>query len=761
MLLPPRAELPGAALCSAFGVTRIARVTGLDRTGVEVACAVRPGGHVLQVSNGKGRTFAQAARSALSEAAELAECERVPLPLLKFGTPDALAEAGLRVLALPAPVDTEGVVRAWVAGRGLASGKETWVPAQAVYCPPAEVPLGPALYRWTSNGVAAHPARAEALRHALREVVERDQLARALPRGWTPSEARKRHFAVGSLPAPVAALVRQLESRGFAVGLFDLRPARGGLGVPVAGALLVDRAGGPVGLTAGYAASARWDTALEGALREAAQSRLTDIHGAREDVAHGGAADAEEVLRWLARGGRAQVPPQRALRMAATREVSAMVHALMQAGLGEPVAVVLGVSAPRRPRAGAGRAGLGVAVKVIAFLGPSLSAAEAKSLLGCEIRPPARQGDVFRALPGAPDALVLLDGVFETVPSVWHHELLSALDAGVAVFGASSMGALRASELHAQGMRGVGKIFEAYRDGRLVDDAEVALLHAPAELGFRALTVPLVQVRAAAAWALGRGVLSGSEARALVRAAEEIHYQDRTWAEVLGQVRWSPKAAARWRALAAAGLPDPKAEDARACLREVARWCGAKKRARSPSTARRGAHSALVRHRRLMEDLTHWGGVAVSGQEVVSLLRNRADGDAVRESGMRRKLLAGWGRSLGIQVDAAAVDAAMGEWLDGLEVSAGDRQAFLDACGLDPASARALAEEVALERRVLALGAHLLADGPSPDEALAAEARLSGLWADGAQRLVEKLPAHPPASSPGGRRRKARSAGSP
>jgi hypothetical protein len=49
-------------------------------------------------------------------------------------------------------------------------------------------------------------------------------------------------------------------------------------------------------------------------------------------------------------------------------------------------------------------------VKVIAFLGPSLSAAEAKSLLGCEIRPPARQGDVFRALPGAPDALVLLDG---------------------------------------------------------------------------------------------------------------------------------------------------------------------------------------------------------------------------------------------------------------------------------------------------------------------------------------------------------------
>ena len=49
-------------LSRAIGVTRIARVTGLDRCGVEVACAVRPAGHVLQVSNGKGETFSQAAQ---------------------------------------------------------------------------------------------------------------------------------------------------------------------------------------------------------------------------------------------------------------------------------------------------------------------------------------------------------------------------------------------------------------------------------------------------------------------------------------------------------------------------------------------------------------------------------------------------------------------------------------------------------------------------------------------------------------------------
>src|SRR5512134_12094 len=60
-----------AAVCEALGVTRVARVTGLDRTGVEVACAVRPGGHVLQVSNGKGATFEEATDGALLEACEL------------------------------------------------------------------------------------------------------------------------------------------------------------------------------------------------------------------------------------------------------------------------------------------------------------------------------------------------------------------------------------------------------------------------------------------------------------------------------------------------------------------------------------------------------------------------------------------------------------------------------------------------------------------------------------------------------------------
>src|SRR5439155_10243500 len=80
----------------------------------------------------------------------------------------------------------------------------------------------------------------------------------------------------------------------------------------------------------------------------------------------------------------------------------------------------------------AGFARLGAPV-IVAFLGPSLPAAQAPR--GVTLLPPARQGDVWRAMRLKPRAIALIDGVFESQPSVWHHEILDALDAGIAVLG--------------------------------------------------------------------------------------------------------------------------------------------------------------------------------------------------------------------------------------------------------------------------------------------------------------------------------------
>ncbi len=290
----PHRERPLAALQDALGVTRLARLTGLDRAGVEVVAAVRPGGHVLQVTNGKGESYAQAAAGALGEAAELWSAER-PLSLVNGTVAELRARFGARRVLGPAELAPgeatpgwEAARLAWRTGQDLLSGHPCLVPAHAVHCPPAGTePLGPALVPWTSNGMGAHAVREAALLHALLEACERDQLARALAGGFTPAEVRRRLLAPASLArgAPrTADRAKRLSARGFAVHLLDVTA---GLGLPTAAALLVDLERGPVPVAAGYACRLRRDEALLAALLEAAQSRLTEIHGAREDVLHG------------------------------------------------------------------------------------------------------------------------------------------------------------------------------------------------------------------------------------------------------------------------------------------------------------------------------------------------------------------------------------------------------------------------------------------------------------------------------------------
>ncbi len=257
---------PSKRLAAAFGVTRLARLTGLDRLGVEVVGAVRPFGHVLQVSQGKGRTLAQAQWSALGEAIELAAAEAPDVSALRFGRAPAGALWDVGTLSV-----------AWAPGVRLDDGRRCWVPAETVYCPPAGTCwFGPSIATWQSNGLGAHPtSKRAAVEHAVLELVERDALARVLPRGWTE------RLSCARLVVP-PSFARTFRANGVALFTFDLTPPRARL--PVAGALLFDLESDVVPLTAGYACRRSWDEAVEAAVLEAAQSRLTEIHGAREDV---------------------------------------------------------------------------------------------------------------------------------------------------------------------------------------------------------------------------------------------------------------------------------------------------------------------------------------------------------------------------------------------------------------------------------------------------------------------------------------------
>jgi hypothetical protein len=375
---------------------------------------------------------------------------------------------------------------------------------------------------------------------------------------------------------------------------------------------------------------------------------------------------------------------------------------------------------------------------LIVFLGPSLSAAEAQKVAPCHILPPARQGDVWRALALRPRVIALVDGIFEAQPSVWHHELLAALEAGVALFGGASMGALRAAELSAHGMVGVGRIFEAYRDGELVDDSEVALLHADAEHAYRPLTVPLVNVRHVATQARAARVLNPRQARMLVEAAEGLFYQDRTWRRILESVRpqWPAVTRGGWEGWFSRGVEDLKRLDALACLRAAAAFMPSSAPAQPARGVLRPPPSSLVRRRRLADDVSRVDSKEVASAQVLAALQREPDSVELAEAGLRRALLAGWARSLGLVPSSDELRSAEAQWWRHHRVQPSEREAFLATCGLDGPGLRRLCEERALERLVLTHAQRLLPDGPSWDEALASEARLQGRWAQAVRQAV-------------------------
>jgi hypothetical protein len=211
---------------------------------------------------------------------------------------------------------------------------------------------------------------------------------------------------------------------------------------------------------------------------------------------------------------------------------------------------------------------------IVVFLGPSLPVEEARRTLGARYLGPARCGDVLRALRLRPRVIAVVDGLFAATPAVWHKEILLALDRGVAVFGASSMGALRAAELAPFGMVGIGKIFEAYRDGTYTDDDEVALVHGPAAFGYRALSDAMVNIRATVTRAVESGIIQAVSGDRVVARAKSTFFEQRSLHAAIEQA-WAddPLAEEPMRLrefVERGGYVDQKRLDALALLRHLA-----------------------------------------------------------------------------------------------------------------------------------------------------------------------------------------------
>lgn len=161
----------------------------------------------------------------------------------------------------------------------------------------------------------------------------------------------------------------------------------------------------------------------------------------------------------------------------------------------------------------------------VVFLGPSLAREDAERVLDADYLPPICREDLER-LPEYVRFVGIVDGEFYQSLSVSPKEILKLLRRGVTVFGASSMGALRAAETWKLGMIGVGQIFAMFRDGILDADDEVALIYERDT--YRKLSEPLVNIRAALDTAAAAGVIDEQEKNNLLFRMKSLYFPERS-----------------------------------------------------------------------------------------------------------------------------------------------------------------------------------------------------------------------------------------
>ncbi|MFN6527030.1 TfuA-like protein [Nostoc sp. ChiSLP03a] len=165
--------------------------------------------------------------------------------------------------------------------------------------------------------------------------------------------------------------------------------------------------------------------------------------------------------------------------------------------------------------------------QILIFLGPTLAVTQASQILPARYLDPVRCGDILAYLRLQPRVIAIIDGFFDRSASVWHKEILWALEAGVRVFGASSMGALRAAELEAFGMEGFGAIFAAYRERQYIGDDEVAILHSSPQFQYQPLTDALVNIRATVQLAVDKDIIEPAIASLIISCAKRQFFTQR------------------------------------------------------------------------------------------------------------------------------------------------------------------------------------------------------------------------------------------
>ena len=269
------------------GITRIADITDLDRIGIPIYTAIRPTAEegAVSIYGGKGITKDHARASAMMEGFERYSAERQESDEVTIATLDEISDTGdyINPESLNLPKDfrkenLDSMKLEWSPAKDIISGKEYFIPTNAIYHPYIHGNDCESLFKSNTNGLASGNILEEAILHGIFEVIERD--------AWSIFELTHKNYAQIDLESIESDIVNEsidkFESEGIKIKLMDFTAD---IKVPTIAASADDTVTRDAGLlTLGMGTHLDPEVAILRALTEVAQSRATQINGAREDT---------------------------------------------------------------------------------------------------------------------------------------------------------------------------------------------------------------------------------------------------------------------------------------------------------------------------------------------------------------------------------------------------------------------------------------------------------------------------------------------
>ena len=269
------------------GITRIADITDLDRIGLPIYTAIRPTAEdgAVSIYGGKGITKDHAKASAMMEGFERYSAERQDIDETIIASLSEIEEFGEYIdpksLNLPKEFekkDISDLSLEWSKSIDLISNREYYIPTNAIYHPYISKNDSQSLFKSNTNGLASGNILEEAILHGIFEVIERD--------AWSIFELTHKNYAqidISSIENEIIIdIIEKFESKGIKIKLMDFTAD---IKIPTIAASADDTITKDAGLlTLGMGTHLDPEVAILRALTEVAQSRATQINGAREDT---------------------------------------------------------------------------------------------------------------------------------------------------------------------------------------------------------------------------------------------------------------------------------------------------------------------------------------------------------------------------------------------------------------------------------------------------------------------------------------------